>query len=352
MAHFVLRDARRMLHRLSTLVAAFAISFLSLVVTSRASAQSITVANEASLARVDASGEQIRKRPLSLNPEAINAQDCREDQKIRLPIELTGFQPTAKLEIWASLGADCSSAPNREPVTGSCWSLFPDVPLQMQTNLDLPVRALLSPTSDESQCGKVDLTVIDVQILYFAPGNYEAPVISKHVTFTADTVGPEPPRAAINAGNGRARIALVPTAEFSGIVSTTAYCEKSASPDACTSTALVPGAEPPADPSFECGKMIGASTGATLFTDPLENGTNHVVAIAAGDNFGNLGPLSTVTCVTPSADAETRVQGLDEPTGCTMGAIGGSHRRAGGAGSALVAVLGLVLARRRAKEAR
>lgn len=341
-------------HRSPTLVAAFAALFLSLVATSRASAQTISIANEAALARLDASGQQIQKRPVSLHPEAINAQDCRDDQRIRLPVEMTGFQANAMVEIWASLGADCSIAPNRAPVTGSCWSLFPTVPLQTVTNVDVPVRALISPASDESQCGKVDLTTIDLQILYFAPGNYETAVVSKHLSIVADTVGPQPPRAAISGGNGRARVELLPTGRISDINSTTAYCEKSASPTACTSTVLVAGAEPPADPSFECGRIIG-NAGATFFTEPLENGTSHVVGIAARDGFDNLGPLSSVTCATPSPDAETKVQGLDEPTGCALsprGAIGGSHRGSGTAVLVLVAGIAVVLGRRRAKQAR
>lgn len=339
----MLGRARRMHHRFPTLVAAFATLFLSLVATSRASAQSISIAQETSLARLDASGQPVPKRPVSLNPEGINAQDCRDNQKIRLPVEMSGFEAAAKVEIWASLGADCSSAPNRTPVTGACWSLFPAVPLQTLVNVDVPVRALLSPTSDETQCGKVDLTKIDVQVLYFAPGNYETAVVSKLVSIVADTVGPEPPRAAVSAGNGRTRIEIAPTGEISDIASTTAYCEKRASPSSCTSTVLVAGAEPPSDPAFECGEIVG-STGSTFFTEPLENGTNHVVAVAARDAFGNLGPLSSVTCATPSPDAETKVQGLDEPTGCAVGAIARSHSGGGGAASMLVVALGVVLA--------
>lgn len=342
MACFVLCGARRMPYRFSTIIAAFAASFLTLVATSRASAQTIDVAEETSLARLDASGKPIAKRSLSLNPEGINAQDCRDDQKIRLPIEMSGFQANARVEIWASLGADCASAPNRNPTTGACWNLFPAVPLQPVTNVDVPVRALLSPTKDESQCGKVDLTKIDVQVLYFAPGNDTTADLSKHVTIVADTVGPSPPHAAISGGNGRARIDIAPTGTISDVTSTTAYCEKSASPNACESTTLVPGAEPPVDPSFECGSIVG-SVGSTFFTDPLENGTNHVVAVAARDAFGNLGPLSSVTCATPSPDAETQVQSLDEP-GCAIGAIARSHSRGGGATSMLVVALGVLLA--------
>jgi hypothetical protein len=346
----VLGDARRMLHRRS-FIAAFAVFLLSFVASSRASAQSISVAHEASLQRLDASGQPAPKRALFLNPEAINAQDCRDDQRIRLAVEMSGFQANAVVQIWASTGSDCSTATNRESPTAPCWEIVPAVPLQPTTNVDLPVRALLSPAADDASCGTVDLTMIDVQILMFAPGAYDAPIVAKHVSIIADTIGPEPPRAAISAGNGRARVEIRASNELVSISSMTAYCDRSAAADSCTSTTLVPGSDPPKDPIFECGNVPGSGA-TTFFTEPLENGASHVVAVAARDAFGNLGPLSTFTCVTPSPDAETQVGSLDEPTGCAVGAIGGSQTGRGGALAVVVALGLVVVGRRRAGQPR
>lgn len=321
----MLGDARRMSsprHSSSTsysFVAALAAFVASFLLTARASAQTITVSQEVSLPRFDASGQQIAKRPLHLNPEAINAQDCRDDLRIRFPVEMNGFQPNAKVQMWASTGSDCTLAPNRQPDTGSCWRLRSgDLPLQSAISVDVPVRAILSPTSDQDVCGALDSTVIDVQILMFeAADSYGTAVVSKRVAVTADTIGPEPPGASVSAGNGRARIEIHALNELGNVSALTAYCEKSAAADTCRATALVPGSEP--DPNRECGTLVG-SGGSTFFTDPLENGANHVVAVAARDQFGNLGPLSSVACATPSPDAETKVQSLDEPTGCSIGA--------------------------------
>src|SRR5690606_31547047 len=124
----------------------------------------IDVVNEASLARFDANGSQVVKRPLFLNPEAINGQDCRDDQRIRLPVELSDFYPHSLVEIWASTHADCRGAENRtEDDHAACWRVGGPVALQPLIHVDLPVRAILSPAADASVCGNVDLTSIHVQ---------------------------------------------------------------------------------------------------------------------------------------------------------------------------------------------
>jgi hypothetical protein len=352
LARFVLGGARRMsLRRLPfprsiPLVVAFAVVLLLLVaLPSRASAQTITVTQETSLARLDASGQQIAKRPVSLNPEAINARDCREGQRIRFPVVMTGFQPHAVVQVWASTGSDCAIPMNRAGDAAPCWSVVPSVPIQANVMVDVPVRALLSPTADETACGTVDLTTIDVQVLMFSNADADTAIVSKHVTIVADTVGPEPPTASIFAGNGRARVEVRALGGgIQSIAGVKAYCEKSAAPNACVAAGLVPRDEP--DPTKECGSVVG-STGSTFFTDPLGNGENHAVAVAAMDAFGNVGPLSTIACTVPSPDAETKVQSLEEPTGC---AIGAATRRARGGAFAAFALLGasvLAIARRR-----
>jgi hypothetical protein len=185
---------------------------------------------------------------------------------------------------------------------------------------------------------------LDVQILYFAPGDRDTAILSKTVTIIADTIGPLPPRASVSAGNGRARIDIQPSSDLVDLTALTAFGEKSSSSDACNATALSSGSEP--DPAFACGRVEG-STGSVLFTDPLENGTNHVVAVAARDSFGNVGPLSSLTCTTPSPDAETGAGSLDEPTGCAVSATGARADLGSRLGLAIAIALGLSMVRAR-----
>lgn len=336
------------LPRSAHLFAAPAALLISLLTTSRASAQSIDIDNENSLARFDAIGQPLPKRPVSLSPEAINLKDCREDQRIRFPVRMTGFQANAKVEIWASTGSDCSMGVNRTSIDAPCWRVVDGVPIQAYVNVDIPVRDLLSRSADESVCGTVDLTELDVQLLMFEAADYDTAVVSKHVTVIADTIGPEPPKASIFAGNGRARVEVRSSAL--SITAVNAYCEKSSSENACSGASLVPGREP--EPARECGSVVG-SVGSVFFTDPLENGERHVVAVAARDAFGNVGTLSTVTCTVPSPDAETKVQSLDEPTGCSVNATGIGATGAGTRDAALASfatcALGLMFLRARAR---
>lgn len=343
----MLGGPRRMSRRRSSFIPAFAFFLLSLLLTSRASAQVLTLAQENSLPRLDANGQAVAKRPLFLHPEAINGQDCRDDQRIRFPIQMSGFEPTAVVQIWASTGADCKSAPNRDAEAGMCWRLVDgNLPLQADIAVDVPVRKLVSPTAEETACGSVDLTTVVVQILMFSPADYSSPVATKSLEIFADTIGPDPPRAAVTPGNGRARVDIRSVSGLDTTSSVTAFCERSSSLESCSGTSLLPGRD--ADPALECGSVVG-STGSVFFTGPLENGANHVVAVAARDAFGNLGPLSSVACTTPSPDAETKVQSLDEPTGCAVTATGARSDAGGGSITlALGIATALLLARARA----
>src|SRR5687767_1551296 len=89
-------------------------SLLFFLVPRDATAQTITIPQEASLPRLDANGTAIQKRMLQLNPEGVSARDCIEDQRIRVPLLLTGFEPNATFQAWAShRDVDCSAPSNR-----------------------------------------------------------------------------------------------------------------------------------------------------------------------------------------------------------------------------------------------
>lgn len=181
----------------------------------RAFAQTITITQEQSLPRLNADGSTAAKRDIRLNPEAVNFQDCLDDQRIRFPIALSGGEGNAAFEAWAGLGgADCKVQTNRTGVNAVCWQLVTGIPIQLNTLVDIPVRKIMSgappfkpaepgPT-DSSICGRIDLTQISVQFLYFKPGQLATPATHKDIQITVDTVGPSPPTGlVVRPGNRR-----------------------------------------------------------------------------------------------------------------------------------------------------
>jgi hypothetical protein len=202
------------MHRVlvAMLLAVAALSFADL-----ASAQSIAIVNEQSLPRLNNDGQIIQKRPLNLSPEAVNLQDCYDDQLIRFTLQMSGFQANASVQAWASnSGADCKQQTVRTGALAQCWRLLDtDIPLQTVVDVDIPVRNIMAgappnepqhPKRDEEAlCGKVDLATITVHFLYFAPGQQANAAYEKTVAITVDTVGPKPP-SGLKALPGNTRI--------------------------------------------------------------------------------------------------------------------------------------------------
>lgn len=196
----------------------------------------INVVQEASLPRETPTGQQVTKRPLTLEPEGVSLQDCLDDQRIVFPLQLAGFVPEATLEAWAGLsGADCGVQTNRQSGTQVCWRLTSGLPLQLTTRVPIPVRTIMSgtidpkaPITDQSVCGRVDLTTISVQFLYFAPGQLATPATKKDLQVRVDTIGPAAPgNVSVAPGNTRLRISFGGLGEggltqFTGV---RAYCD-------------------------------------------------------------------------------------------------------------------------------
>ncbi|MDF2692014.1 MAG: hypothetical protein K0S65_397, partial [Labilithrix sp.] len=103
----------------------------------------ITVYQETSLPRVDAEGKSVNKRALALKPEGVSHQDCLDDIRIRFPLQLSGFEPNGQLQVWAGTG-DCKPQTSRQTATAICWQIAPNVPLQLNTTVDIPVRNIMS----------------------------------------------------------------------------------------------------------------------------------------------------------------------------------------------------------------
>lgn len=329
----------------------------------------ITIANEKSLPRLDKNGNQIAKRRLELNPEAVNYQDCLDEQQIQFTLVMSGFEANAVIQVWAAnSGVDCGQQINRASANQLCWQVSPNVPLQQQVDVKIPVRKIMSGAppfkanaTDETAnaCGKVDLTNLSVQFLYFSPGNTAAAASKKDIAVTVDTVGPAPPTGlTVLPGNTRIQVEWDNISGEGGVsaltgvsvycdpaqatgpttITTDASCElvpneagatdaEAGTEDAgftevctdggtqtvagseCSSPNLVNADGSPVIPSaefnakFQCGSITGNSGTTVVATEvggsPLVNGTRYAVAVAATDAYGNVGALSSVICETP-----------------------------------------------------
>lgn len=161
----------------------------------------ITIPNQASLLRLDKNGKTVTKRDAGLNPEGISYQDCVDDQQIQVTLQMTGFEVGAAVQAYASVAQDCTGPTSRAGATAVCWPVYDSgIPLQASATINIPVRKIMSgalqataPDATQNICGKVDLSNVTIQFLYFAPGNTSTGTVAASVTIAVDTVGPLPP---------------------------------------------------------------------------------------------------------------------------------------------------------------
>lgn len=282
---------------------------------SPAAAQEIAIANEASLPRLDASGAPVTKRPLDERPEGVSRADCLADQRIRLPVRVTGFAAADALEAWASLeGIDCAALANRQGPSAACARLGA-LPLAMDVDFDVAVRSLLAiappfsvaaPATGDAACGRVDRTRVSVQILLFRAGDPSVPVASKTILLDADTVGPPAPTiTATRPGAGAIVVEWEPPggAHVSETTGAGLFSEPSTTDaGACASTTLHPGEVP--GPEVKPSTRVLGATLTSAEISGLDAGGRYAVAVASTDDFGNVGPLSDLVCETPEAGTQ------------------------------------------------
>lgn len=283
----------------------------------------INVANEKSLPRLDKNGNQIAKRPLTLNPEAVNYQDCLDEQQIQFTLIMTGFEANAVIQVWAAnAGVDCAQQINRASANQLCWQVAPNVPLTQQVDVKVPVRNIMSGASPfqanktdntVNACGKVDLTNLVVQFLYFSPGNTAAAASKKEVPIVVDTVGPNPPTG-LKALPGDTRIQvswdnISGEGGVSALTGVSAYCDpaQSAAPTTVTvdgSCTLVPN-EASTSTDAEVDGEAGTEEDAG-FTEVCTDGGTQTVAGSdcSSPNFVN----ADGTPVVPSAEFNAKYQ--------------------------------------------
>jgi hypothetical protein len=173
----------------------------------------ITVYQETSLPRTDPQGKSVNKRALSLKPEGVSYQDCKDDLRIRFALQLSGFEAGGSLQVWAGLG-ECKTQTNRQGASATCWQIEKGIGLAVNTAVDIPVRAIMAgvsdprtPNAEASVCGTVDLATVSLQFLYFAPGQLATPAQNKDISVEIDTIGPDAPTGIkTEPGNGRIRV--------------------------------------------------------------------------------------------------------------------------------------------------
>lgn len=332
------------------------LSFAATVITASNADAAISVLQSQSLPRLDASGNAIPKRPPGLTPEGISRSDCDDDQKIRFPLQLSGFEAAGQLEAWASVdGIDCAASASRTGPTQACW-LLAALPLQPNPVADLRVRELISgappfaaAAPSSAPCGAVDLTAISVQFLYFAPG-LETATEGVTVRLRADTVPHAPLAPPIvepaEAGT-QLRVSSAPSlTEGQVLTSENVYCAKNIQKPECSSASfgIVSGTVPDAafDTEFLCGRLTGSTRSidvARAEGEPLVSGTDYVFVTASTDVFGNVSALSAPSCATASTTSLTPEGG----GACSTSRPAGSFPT----GLALLTAAAVAVARRR-----
>lgn len=269
------------------MVVAASVALAAFFASTSARAQAITISQEQSIPRVYPDGSSVHKRATNLDPEAVSFQDCEDDQRLRVTLNMTGFQANGSFQAWAALsGTDCSTQTNRTSGTQVCWSLVTGIPLQTTTQIDIPVRKIMSgappgdpkaPIEDKSICGRIDLATISVQFLYFAPGALATPAAKKELAVKVDTVGPEPPSGLSTLpGNGRIHVRWDNVSGEGGLAALTGvniYCEPSGAAAPTTTTEEASTQIVCDDASADDGAATDGDVDANCHEETTEGGT-------------------------------------------------------------------------------
>jgi hypothetical protein len=260
--------------------------------------------------------------PLNLKVNIVNRSECLADDFIRYPITLTGGSGL-DLEVWA--GSNCESLENRDSNVDGCWLVFEDA-APSTGNLDIRVQDIIAGKVERSSytalgsgtddaCDKGNGSPETANLHFFLINGSDEVEATGTSTDAAslqvdfDLLGPEPPTG-IEVGVGEESLvvtfdALDDEDDTDGDISKYyVYCDVAGQgvggagtdTSGCGSSNLVTG-EPPPDAN-RCGSTTRTSEEVQT-NHELENGTLYAVGIAAVDNYGNPGNLSTIACATP-----------------------------------------------------
>ncbi len=176
------------------LVAAFAV----VLAPSSARAQTMSIYQEKSLPRLTPDGKTVTKRPLQLNPEGINLQDCRDDLRIKFPMLVSGFAVNDTIEVWASdQGTKCSDPVQRTSATALCYKLDGLAQLSLNPQFLIPVRKIIAgkaatDQTDPDGCRRLNQGTVTIQFLYFKGAPTGTPAQEADLPVKVDTQGPNP----------------------------------------------------------------------------------------------------------------------------------------------------------------
>ncbi|MDB4998023.1 MAG: hypothetical protein JWM74_5455 [Myxococcaceae bacterium] len=287
----------------------------------------VTIANEASLPRVDSKGNAVGKRPL-LQPEGINLQDCHDDLFIQFPLTVTGFSTSDNFEVWATdqSGADCTAATARSGATQTCYRIDANFTRSQTQTVSLPVKAMIKglPTSstgalDAQGCRLVNSYTISVFFLVLRGTDIAGS--AKHA-FSVDTQGPSAlPNVRALPGDGAVTISWDAAGEGGAedILGAQAFCDLSPAPAGATdagSTTTCTGPDGEATSVDAADPAAVAEAGATCTTTANPGGSTGG-PIPTPSVIPSDGTACTTQSFTPASGTKlTPDQALTNKYGC------------------------------------
>jgi len=155
----------------------------------------VTIANATSPERVEKDGITRRTKRMTVSPDGINLQDCRDDLQLLFPLTVGGFSASDNFEVWGSdqSGADCTVATARSGPTQTCYQVnanFSRVATQTtQIGVKEIIKGLASAAGSVGAdgCRRVNAYTIS---LYFLVLRGTDVVGNAKATLSVDTQGP------------------------------------------------------------------------------------------------------------------------------------------------------------------
>ncbi|WP_437592247.1 hypothetical protein [Sorangium sp. So ce1000] len=318
------------------------------------------------------------ERPDAQYPLWISREDCLTNNDLEFTLTLSGFSTSDTLAVWVSESLDCLAYSNRDTGT-RCKQVWAQSNLDDTMVIKVSARAIAEALGAEgcnSTRASTGAVPVNIYFLRLVSSDQDNPDSAKWDTTKMDLQGPKPPTDVVaHPGDGRLLVDYTQN-EDEDVLGYYLYCDDGgqSSPassgaaaggggsgagggaagggdgaggsgsgatgggsSGCQSSLLVPGQIP--DAAYRCGSVGRASRGEAT---GRENGKSYVVGVAAYDQVGNAGPLSTLSCATA-----TDVDGFFEQYREAGGQAGGgfcSIEGPVGAGRWVGAPLGVVAA--------
>ena len=279
-----------------------------------------------------------------------SSADCNADE--RFTYSLVDVMSGQSLQVWGSLGADCSLQTEREGASATCVQLGSTQSITNTTaSVTVTVKDLATTVSAIDGCtdSSAGNTIHDVSVYFLIdPSGDVSEFVSDVIKL--DFIGPGPPT--LNSVGPAAADALTVSwspPEGESNIDYSIYCatatagsEAGGTSDdmTCAAADLTPGELPTGN---TCSDVISGTNGQAT---GLQEGTLYAIGVAGADNIDNPGFLSNLRCATPEPvvgfyDTIGDVDGL-----CTISTAPSTQTRWGWILVGLT-VLGSTVARRR-----